>query len=184
MKKLLLLLFIVLAVIGLWYWESPYLALKNLQDAAQDRDVAELERSIDLPALQVSLKSELGAQLERRVGGGPLGRVGSGAGRAVIDGAVDQYVTAQQLGNAMAQPPRDPLLQAIAGSLGALATREAARTEWTLERGFNTFRVRREAGDGAALPALVFERHGIGWKLAGVDFPEPGTTRPGSSEAP
>ncbi len=57
MKKLALVLFIVLAAAGLWWWESPRLATENLLDAAHDGDVAERETLIDVEKFQASLRA-------------------------------------------------------------------------------------------------------------------------------
>ena len=172
MKKLLLVLFILVVVVGVWWWESPVLALKGLQDAAQDRDVAELEERIDLPAFRQSLKDELGEIMDRQAAANQLGPLGTMAGRAVVGQAVDELVTPEGLAAAMAAPPRDPVLRALAGSLGAVAQAQAKRTDWEIERGLSTFRVRRVSGDGVPLPDLLFERDGLGWDLVGIDIPD------------
>ncbi|WJY19365.1 DUF2939 domain-containing protein [Alteriqipengyuania flavescens] len=168
MRKLLLVLFILVVVVGAWWWESPVMALKNLRDAAQDRDAAKLSRSIDLPAFRASLKNELGEMVEKEAAGNPIAGV---AGRVAVDRAVDQLITADGIAAAMADEPRDPLLRNIAGALGAVAMQQQNVENFDIDRGFNTFTVSRVNGEGAALATLIFHRDGLGWKLSGIDVP-------------
>ncbi|MEW4449285.1 DUF2939 domain-containing protein [Qipengyuania sp. JC766] len=150
MKKLLLLAFITFAVVGLWYWESPILAAKNLQDAAEDRDVAELATLVDTTRFRQSIEREYG----------------TAAASALPDLLRG---TPQGLAAIARLDPRDPALRGVVRSLPAIEWERAGQTGWTLHRGFNSFRMRRTSGDGVPLADLVFERRGIGWILVGVE---------------
>lgn len=147
MKKLALVLFIVLAAAGLWWWESSRLATENLLDAAEDGDVAELEELVDAERFAASLRAEL----PQRTAPAPI---------------------APPLSRPSASPPAtmDPLLAGLAGDTQLVQLRQAAKTSWDLEReGLNSFRVVRRSGKGEALPALLFERDGLHWLLVGVE---------------
>lgn len=169
MRKLLLLVFMVAVIVGAWWWESPILALKDLRDAAEDRDAAELAESIDLPAFRASLKEELAEMVNREAGGNP---VAGAIGRVATDRAVDQLVTPEGMAAAMANEPRDPLLRNIAGALGAVAVQQRDSAAWDIDRGFNSFSVTRSNPDGEPLATLLFSRSGLGWKLSGIDVPD------------
>lgn len=168
MRKILLLLFMLAVIVGAWWWESPVLALKNLRDAAADRDAAELARSIDLPAFRTSLKEELGEMVSKEAANNPLA---GAASRIAVDAAVEELVTAEGIAAAMANEPTDPLLRNIAGGLGAITMQQQNAEDWSISRGFNTFTVTRQNGEGAALATLIFSRDGLGWKLSGIDVP-------------
>jgi hypothetical protein len=141
MKKLVLVLFIVLAAAGLWWWESPRLATENLLDAARDRDVAELETLIDAEALRASLRALPAAE------------------------PTEAIPTPAPTG-----APADPLLAGLSRDADLIALDLAACTEWAVDReGLNAFRVLRRTGEGEALSALLFARDGLHWKLVGVD---------------
>lgn len=146
MKKLLLVVLIVLAAAGLWWWESPRMATENLLDAAEDGDVAELEKLVDAERFAASLRAELPQRAAPPPIAPPLPRPSA------------------------SPPPMDPLLAGLADDTQLVQLREAARTSWEIEReGLDTFRVVRRSGTGEPLPALLFERDGLHWKLVGVD---------------
>jgi hypothetical protein len=141
MKKLALVLFLVLAAAGLWWWESPRLATENLLDAAHDRDVAELEQLIDVAKFQASLR------------------------------ALPEWPDAPPRVDAPAShTDKDMLLAELAGEADMIALRRSGRTNWEIERhGLNRFRVLRRESDGAPLPPLLFARDGLHWKLVGAE---------------
>ena len=154
------------ALVGGWYWQSPIFALKNLQDAATDGDLAEIERAVDIPAVRASIKTEAVAALDREAGAGTLFARG---GRLLLDRAIDNAVTPQTIAAAVAQRPASPLLRGVVGSLSAVAAFGLAQNDFELERGWNTFRLRHAAQPD--FPELVFAREGIGWRLVAVDLP-------------
>lgn len=169
MRRLILLVAIIAVIVGAWWWQSPILALKNLQDAAENRDAAELAEVIDLPAFRASLKGELGEIVDREARGNPLAGV---AGKVAVGRAVDELITPEGIASAIASEPRDPLLRNIAGALGAVAVQQQDSAAWDIDRGFDTFSVTRSDGQGDPLATLLFSRNGLGWKLSGIDVAE------------
>lgn len=169
MRKLILLALMIAVIVGAWWWQSPILALKTLGDAAEDRDAAKLAEVIDLPAFRASLKEELREIVEQQARGNPIA---AAAGMIAIDRAVDELITAEGIASAMANEPRDPLLRNIAGALGAVAIQQRDSAVWDIDRGFDTFTVTSSDGAGQRLATLLFARHGLGWKLSGVDVAE------------
>ena len=141
MKKLALVLFLVLAAAGLWWWESPRLATENLLDAAHGRDLAELETLIEADTLRASLR-----------------KLPTTGPTKVAAPSVTSRV------------PGDPLLADLSRDTDLVALNLAMRTEWEIDRqGLNVFRVLRRTGAGEALPTLLFARDGLHWKLVRVE---------------
>jgi hypothetical protein len=140
MKKLALVLFIVLAAAGLWWWESPRMATENLLDAARDGDTAELATLIDAEAFRASL---------HRLPPHPQ------APRAKFDAP-------------LAARGNDALLNELAGETDLILARRGGT--WEIERrDLNRFRVVRREASGIPLPPLLFQRDGLHWKLVGVE---------------
>lgn len=165
MKKLVALFVLVALVAGGWYVASPWWALKGLRDAAVERDVAELERRVDFPAMRQSLRREMGEALrERATGGGPLDVLAARAAEEFGGAAVDQLVRPGAIANVI--------------TTGAIASRfvpedlRDRELDWTVERdGIDSFRALGTFEGGMAGPTLVFSRDGIGWRLVGVALP-------------
>lgn len=155
-----------LAVPAGWYAASPHYTLHAMQQAALAGDADALEARVDFPALRQSLKDELQAQLAREaVAAGPLARFGVELAQSFVGPMIDSSVTAETLrlvldGSAGFQPPRG------LATLALLAVPSPAISRDGLDR----FTVGRNTAD---TPAFVFRRDGLGWKLAGVRFPQP-----------
>lgn len=159
--------------LGGWFALSPRYTLHQMQGAALCGDAQRFSEHVDFPALRGSLKSEIRARLAlEAAAAAPSSMRALGIGLAIgsVDQMVDSAVTPEAVGVTLAflgdggELVATPALR----SLGLLA---APRLE--IERmGLDRFRVSLAAADEGDQPALLFRRHGLSWKLDGVDLPE------------
>lgn len=161
MKKAVICLALVGALLIAWYYGSPKYALSQIAAAAEANDTERLSSYIDFPALRESIKAELKAQMASKLAEETDGIEGLGGLIAMnmVDGMVDGMVTPEMLRNAFAakkplsDQPRTPF---AFDAEGAEFVRDS----------FDQFRLRH-----AGRPDLVFGRRGLGWKLIGIRAP-------------
>lgn len=88
------LIVLVLAVLA---YASPYLVLSRLRDAVQAHNADMINRYVDYPALRVSLKQQVTQMLSQRVDSEklqhPLAALGALVGMAFVSPLVDAYAT-------------------------------------------------------------------------------------------
>jgi hypothetical protein len=160
---------IVIACGTLWYFESPAWTLKGMRDAAQSRDGDALNAYIDYPALRESLKAELMARMmtEAQKDKSGLGRIGMAFGSAIMGPMIDGLVSPAGM--------RAALIAEGQQNAGAAASALHVPEKPVMVRhGFSEFVVTtKEQPDSG----LIFKRHGLSWKLSGVELPpDPGSS--------
>ena len=164
MRSLFYALILVALALGGWYFASPWLAMKDLRDAAQATDLAALDERVDLEAVGESLKLQLRDRItDETEDRGVLERIGGRIASSASDRVVDLAVTPGGVAT---------LVSTGAFVLPLLPDRLRGQAiEWRIEReGFNRFRAPGTFEDGTAGPVLVWERRGIGWELTGVEL--------------
>jgi hypothetical protein len=179
-------------VAGYWYW-SPFLAIRQMQSAAQAKDADAFNERVDYPKLRESLKGQLSAVMGEQMAktqdaGNPFAALGSMLGLAMVDRFVDAMVrpetvmramqdgqmspTATKTSDAPALPSSNPDSQAKA------ETREDAKPKWTYDRkgvdkliAYATDPQKPGALSSEKL-GVVFERSGFAnWRLTEVRLP-------------
>ena len=170
MKKLVLIGAVAVAALaGGWYYASPMLTLDGMRDAAQARDADKLSGYVDYEALRVDLKSEFRRAMMREMEGKEaegFEALGMAIATALLDPMVDAMVSPEGMERLFERRAAEekasgkPSLKGVAPGEDPIIERH----------GLDEFKVRnREDPDGA----LVFKRDGLGWKLSGVDLPDP-----------
>jgi hypothetical protein len=148
---------LVLGAGGVWYFESPWWTLRQMKAAAEAGDLATLSSYVDTAALEADARAQFAERFRRKAPGELRGV------EKLLVGAM-----AAGLAAGVANPE----------GLKALFTHEAGkRTPFGLHAedlsvvhdGLDQFRLVSKQATGAA---LVFRRHGLGWKLSGVTIPE------------
>jgi len=149
-----------------WYVESPLYALGKMRDAARANDADTLSSYIDYPALRESLKSQVMASLRTDVVKNDTSGMGSleiGLASALIGPLTDAVVSPAGV-RAMLLSKQ----QAEAARVNAQHSPVHLDSDVMIERhGLSEFDVRNRSNNGGA---LVFKRHGFGWKLSGVEI--------------
>jgi hypothetical protein len=164
MKKLLAFVILIGLVFGGWYFISPWLAMKGIRDAAQDRDLVALEQRVDFDRVREDKNRELRNYIENETReGSAMQRVGGIVFGELTEGAIDATMTPQGIANLV-----------TVGSFAAPLIPERFRgqeLEWDVQRdGINHFRGVGAFNDGSFGPVLYFERYGLGWKMTGFEL--------------
>jgi len=177
MKKWLTLLFLALLALGGYIVAGPYLAIRGISQALEQRDAAALERYVDFPTLRVNLKAQVDDALLRRAGpdlqaglfgGALLSLAGSVSGMGV-----DAMVTPAGIG-ALLQG--DALWKRASGDTVGGDTYAAPRPPQPLRQAEHRFESTSRfvatihTADGTAIPC-VFTRDGLRWKLSNILLP-------------
>src|SRR5690606_37854300 len=105
MKKLLLLLGLVVVLLAGWLVSGPYLTLRGLAGAIEQRDTSQLDRYVDFPMLRANLRAQLDDYVVRRAGpdvqSNLVGALLLTAGQKLSGTAVDAMVTPTGIGALM-----------------------------------------------------------------------------------
>ncbi|HYJ81009.1 MAG TPA: DUF2939 domain-containing protein [Longimicrobiaceae bacterium] len=163
-------LFLAVLFAGVWFYFSPYLALRKLQTAAEAGDTATLNELVDFPALRASVKQGVSTAVAREIDdeGNPLAAIGGFLAGRLASPVVDVAVSPEGIAALTRGDPRG-------GGEGGrprvdAPELEAKRRYESLDRFVVHF---VEEDSGKERLALVMQREGIaGWKLVGVRLPE------------
>ena len=164
MKKLGFLLLLAALIVGGWLFASPWLAMKGLAEAAQARDLVELEERIDFPVLRENARADVEGIVD--------------AGRGDVLGSIAELVVDNVGGAAVdvALTPRGVASMIVSGAFVVSLLPERLRNQqirWDVEReGLNSFRGVGTFDDGTAGPVLLFERRGISWQVTDFELPQ------------
>jgi len=179
------------AIAGYWYF-SPFLAIRQMQSAAQEKDADTFNERVDYPKLRESLKGQLSAVMGEKMAktqdaGNPFAALGSMLGLALVDRFVDAMVRPETVMRAMQEGQMSPKAQpegeapAQPGDTPVAQTQQEPKDEkpkWTYDRkgvdkliAYATDPKKPSAPNSEKL-GVVFERSGFAnWKLTEVRLP-------------
>lgn len=157
------------AIASYWYW-SPYIAVRELRDAALNADAERFNEHVDFPRLRASLKG----QFSERIGGG----IGGMLALALADKMIDVAVRPETIMFAMREGKFKVGNTGTGTGDGNRDPGERKQVAWRTERqGFNTVLFHAEGGNdraGKDRMALVMQREGFAnWKLTDIRLPDP-----------
>ena len=137
-----------------------------MKAAADANDADALDSYIDYPALREDLKAELTAKMaaEARKDKSAFSDLGLAIGTAMVGPAIDSLVTPAAVRAALVAR-RD---QALIKAPQAASALRLPDDPMIVRRGVSEFHV---ASKRQPTSGLVFKRHGLWWKLSGVDLP-------------
>ncbi|CAH0275099.1 hypothetical protein SRABI118_03603 [Massilia sp. Bi118] len=174
-KRILSILAILCAagVAAYWYW-SPYLAMRELRDAAVAADARRFNERVDFPKVRESLKSQFSARMHQDSTDAGT-NFGSMLAGVLVDKLIDTAVRPETIMFAMREGKFK--IERDGGPEGRQDTGESHKTVWRTERrGFNTilFHGEREGeSDKKDTMALVMQRQGFAdWKLTDIRLPD------------
>lgn len=166
---------VVAAVSGYWYY-SPMLSMKAMQNAAQQRDADTFNQHVDYERLRESFKGQMSAMMAEQLGkdsSGGAQALGAMLGLAMVNQFVDALVRPEVVMRAMQSGDLDP-----GGKASQDGTSSDAKEEvrWEIERkGFNrVIAYGMEPGETDTTKAfgVVFERYGFSdWKMTEIRIP-------------
>ena len=176
---LMALLGLALALAGYWYG-SPYIAVRQMQAAAQAGDADAFNDHVDYPKLRESFKGQMSALLADKLGNGaesgnPFAALGNALGLAMVDKLVDAMVRPETVMLGMRNGKFAPNAKNPSpADSGATAPTDGA-PQWVY--------VRKSMDKLIAYPSasvqpdekgvgIVFERSGFAnWKLTEIRLP-------------
>lgn len=165
------------------YLGSPLLAANALRAAAQTGNADKLQRLVDFPAVRESLKGQLNAliiesmQSDPELRNNPFAGFAAALVPAIVNQAVDGYVTPDGLARMMAaKPPQsdgprtDPAIPGSDSSAGA-GTAPSIQHSY---RDLDTYAITSvNPADPQARFSFILHRQGLlGWKLARIELPK------------
>jgi hypothetical protein len=159
---------VLIIAIGItWYLASPDWTLHQIKAAAEANDPDALNSYIDYPALREDLKAEMMRQMtaEAEKDKSGLGGLGLAIGSAMIGPVIDGLVTPAGVRAALSAKRDQALAKAAPQAASALRVPD---DPVIVRRGFSEFLVASKQQPGSR---LVFKRHGLSWKLSGVNLP-------------
>lgn len=161
-------LLLLAAAVG-WYVESPSWTLKQMAFAARARDADKLSGYVDFPKLRDSTKSQLKAAMAAKVASGNndgFEALGMMIGMSMVDSMIDGMLTPDGVAAMFAtEKNKEAAIPPAKKPFGI----DASKSE-IVRDGFDRFRL-HEKGKPGQDGDLVFERHGLGWKLAQIKVP-------------
>ena len=154
-----------------WYFESPVWTLKQMADAAQSGNADKLSGYIDYPELRDSTKRQLKAAMTAKLtsdSSNGFEALGMMMGMSMVDNMIDGVLSPEGM-EAMfaaekAKAPASPKRAAKRPFGLDASNREIVRD------GLDRFRL-HEKGSPGQDGDLIFERHGLSWKLAQIKVP-------------
>jgi hypothetical protein len=150
-----------------WYLASPGWTLHQMKAAADANDPDALNSYVDYPALREDLKAEIMGEMraEAKQDKSGFGGLGLAIGTAMIGPVIDGLVTPAGMRAALMAKRNQVLTKAAPQAASALRLPD---DPVIVRRGFSEFLV---ASKQQPKSGLVFKRHGLSWKLSGVDLP-------------
>lgn len=176
MKKLLVLLGLVAVLLAGWLVAGPYLTLRGLSHAIEQKDTTRLDRYVDFPMLRANLRAQLDDYVVRRAGpdvqSNLVGALLLTAGQRLSGTAVDAMVTPTGIGALLEGHTLWKRASNDLESNDAYAAPKAARPlEGATHRfeSLSRFTATTQTTQGPVV--FVLQRQGLRWKLVNIDLP-------------
>jgi Protein of unknown function (DUF2939) len=159
----------VVALAGGGIYYAPYSTIDNLKNATANRNSEALSESIDFPALRMSIKENVKAQVLKQMAGAEAPttvKMTPAQVEKTIEPVVDKLVTPEGLDRLI----HDKIPEAKI-DLSNL-DRDINKSDLTMGyESFDRFVVRiTDKVDRSKNVSLILKRSGLGWKLAGIDI--------------
>lgn len=167
----------VCAVGSYWYF-SPYLAMRNIQQAAQKKDADAFNARVDYAKVRDSLKGQMSAMVAEQLGQSSNGAesFGSMLGLALVNQMVEAFVRPEVVMHAMQEGDLRPGPAKSSSSHPDQNSPDQNKIEWLFERhGVDKIIAtgrRPDQPENTIGPGFVFERSGFAdWKLTEIRLP-------------
>jgi hypothetical protein len=177
MKRLLLLLGVIVLVLAGVLASGPYLTLRGLANAVEQRDTSTLERYVDFPMLRANLRARLDDYMVRRAGpdvqSNLVGALLLTAGQRLSGTAVDAMVTPTGIAALLEGHTLWKRASNDLESNDAYAAPRAARPLEGASHRFESlsrFTATTHTPQGAPV-VFILQRQGLRWKLVDIELP-------------
>ena len=175
-KVILICVGLFMTIGGLGFYFTPYIAVHNMEKAADDRDVETLSDYVDYPAFRESIKANFNAMMASKIAKSKndnlFEALGAALGAAMINHIVDSFVTPESL--TMLIKGEKPQIENTKSDSRTEPLHSKADTKMSMEYdGINRFVVSVKEKDSSKDPVkLIFKRKGIiSWKLSALRLP-------------
>ena len=166
-------LLLLLAAAATWYVASPVWTLRQMAAAARAHDAAKLSGYVDYPKLRDSTKAQIKAAMTAKLASGSSNGVetlGMMVALTMVDTMIDGMFTPEGMAAMFAMDKARAAARAANPAPKKPLGLDAANREIVRE-GLDRFRL-HEKGKSGQDGDLIFERHGLSWKLAKIQVPE------------
>lgn len=168
---------LLLVGLGVWFYLTPYLAIRDMRSAALNRDAKTFCAYIDFPVLKDNLKSELNAKMlaemnkDQKLKDNPFSGLAMTMGPAIVNNMVDGFVSPagiELLFKGDFNPNQQGASQAPAVATQTFSSDFINEEKGELTTGYNSYdefevSYKPKTGGGSK---LIFERRGLwSWKL-------------------
>jgi hypothetical protein len=182
----------VVAIAAYWYW-SPFLAVRQMQIAAENRDADAFNQRVEYPKVRESIKRNFSAMFEDNLAktgsGDPLARAGAAFGARLGGVMVDRFLDAVVRPEMMMRAMQSGYLSPVGGKPPSDASQPGSEPDGDSRKRKLTWKSERQGLDKLVLHAtqaeeagvsdrkrlglgLVLERSGFAtWKLTEVRLP-------------
>ncbi len=182
MKKWIIALAALLALLVGFLAAGPWLAIRGIHASLQERDLDSLERYVDFPALRANLRGQVEGRLARAttsVGGGMLGEeardlVGRISGRAVETMVTPAGIAILLEGRSFARRVTGANESATASSAalsGQPSGYQPLKEAKTRFESPTRFTATTDSSEGKPV-VFVFEMQGLRWRLTDIRLPQ------------
>jgi hypothetical protein len=168
---------LIILLVACWIYAAPYLAVRSMRKAVENRDAVALADYVNFPALKESLKASFTAHMAKvmaeKKDNNAFAALGVAMANALINPMIDSLVSPEGLSAMMngqnpslAKQKEEQTLEARSGS-----SDDEPITKMRYEN-FNRFTVstsdKRNQGREVT---MVFLRDGLSWKLSAIRLP-------------
>lgn len=184
MRKLLIIVLLALLALVGYFIASPYLALNNIKNAAQNKDIDTISAYVDFPSVRSGIKEQLKSELSKDIDltqkdTNDFETLGAMMAIGMIDGLVDTMITPNNLGVLLeGKDFAKQLSQAddtLANDDDNQPASNALDKDWQIDTAYqstNQFVVNITNPDNGKQAQAVLQRDGLfGWKVVKLNLP-------------
>jgi hypothetical protein len=165
-------------VVAIWFVLAPFLTLRNMRNAAHNRDASTFCSYIDFPKLRENLKDELNARMlfemnkDEKLKSNPFAGLATMAGPAIVNNMVDGYITPAAIERMFRgeKPQQESQANLASQTFSKDFLSDESGEISSAYKNFSEFQVTFTPKTGAPM-VLVFERRNlVTWQLIAMKF--------------
>jgi len=181
---------LIIFFVACWIYAMPYLAVRGMKKAVEDRDAVALADYVNFPALKESLKASFTAQMVKSTGeelkDNPFAALGVAMANVLAIPMIDSLVSPEGLAAMMSGHKPSPSYpnEEKPSEMRSGASDDEPIVKMGYEN-FNRFTVSTsDKSHPTMVVTMVYLRDGLSWKLSAIRLPsdEPATNHVADSE--
>lgn len=180
MRKLLIFIVFIFLLAAGFYAASPYVALHQIHNAAQQKDLQTLSGYIDFPKVQDSIKTQLKTELDSSIDHATeqneFAMLGAMFAMTLVDGLVEKIVTPQGLEHLLSGQDVLTQLQMVNTQEQVGQPTSIDTQDWQFDTDYqslNTLNVNIKKPNSTEITVVELKREGLfDWKVVGIKLPK------------